>query len=67
MVKVQNTIVKVFMKAITLKAKSMDKVSFCGKMDLIIKVPFQKEISMVKEYTKTHLLNILTKDSTLRV
>jgi len=67
MVKVQNIIVKVFMRVITLKVKNTVKESFSGKMVLIFKVHFRKETSMVKEYTKVHLLSILTKESILKV
>ena len=67
MEKVQNIIVKVSMRVNTSKAKNMGKGSLCGKMVLIFKVLFRKETSTVKEYIKAHLLNIPTKESTLRV
>lgn len=67
MAKVQNTIVKVAMRVNTLKVKNMGKGSLCGRMVLIFKVLFRKETSMAKDYIKAPQLNILTKESTLKV
>ena len=55
------------MRVNTSKAKNMGKGSLCGKIVLIFKVLFRKETSTAKEYIKAHLLNIPTKESTLRV